>query len=115
MLTLVVLALALIFLPAPWSYVVVIVAAVIDLVETGAFLWWSKRRRVAVGVETLVGRRAVAVGVVGPAGGQVKIDGELWEARSGVDVDPGAEVQIRSVDGLVLHVAEPGPAAPEKH
>jgi membrane protein implicated in regulation of membrane protease activity len=37
----------------------------------------------------------------------VKLDGELWEALSASDVDPGAEVVVRGVEGLVLHVAPP--------
>ena len=61
MLTLVALVVALVFLSSPWGWILVISAAVIDLAETGAFLWWSRRRRrlapPAVGVEDLVGRR----------------------------------------------------------
>jgi membrane-bound serine protease (ClpP class) len=106
MITIIALIAALLFLPYPWNFVVPIVAAVVDVVETGVFLWWSRRRRATVGVETLVGRRAVAVGRLAPRG-QVKLDGELWEALSASDVDPGAEVVVRGVEGLVLHVAPP--------
>ena len=103
MITIIAVVAALLFLPYPWNLVVPIVAAIVDTIEAGVFLWWSKRRRAAVGVETLVGRRAVAVGPLAP-GGQVKVDGELWEARSEAPVDPGAEVVVRAVEGLVLHV-----------
>jgi membrane-bound serine protease (ClpP class) len=108
--TIIALVLAFFLLPAPWNVVVPIVAAVIDIVETALFLWWSKRRRVSVGAETLVGRRAVAVQRLAPRG-QVKLDGELWEARSAAPVDPGDEVVIRSVDGLVLDVETAGDAS----
>lgn len=106
MITIIALIVALLFLPYPWNFVVPIVAAIVDVIETGVFLWWSRRRRATVGVETLVGRRAVAVGRLAPRG-QVKVDGELWEARSESHVEPGAEVVVRRIEGLVLHVAPP--------
>jgi membrane-bound serine protease (ClpP class) len=107
--TIVALVIALLFLPYPWNLVVPIVAAVVDVVETGLFLWWSKRRRAAVGVEALVGRRAVAVARLAPRG-QVKLDGELWEARADRPVEPGGDVVVTAVEGLLLDVtpAEPG-------
>lgn len=108
MITIVALILAFFLLPAPWNVVVPIAAAVIDIVETALFLWWSKRRKPAVGAETLVGRRAVAVGRL-DLRGQVRLDGELWEARSGSPVEAGDEVVVRRVDGLVLDVDAPAP------
>lgn len=113
MITLVALVLALLFLSSPWNWLLVAGAATVDVVETAALVWWSKRRRAAVGVETLVGRRAIAATGLDP-GGQVRVDGELWEARSTVAVDPGAEVEIRGVDALVLDV-EPVRPTPAKH
>ena len=59
----------------------------------------------AVGLETLVGRTAVVVRALSPRG-QVKLDGEVWEACAEHDLLPGDEVVVRSVDGLVL-VVEP--------
>ena len=113
-LTVVALVLALLVLPSPWGVVVVAVAAVIDLVEAGVFLWWSKRPRHAVGIETFVGRRAVVVRVSG-GGLQVKLDGELWEARAPAPMPaPGTRVVVRGVDALVLEVEpvdEPRPEA----
>jgi membrane protein implicated in regulation of membrane protease activity len=103
MLTIVALILALTVLPSPWGWVAVIVAAVIDVVETVVFLWWSKRRKTAVGAETLVGRRAVVVRALAPRG-QVKLDGEVWEARAPLEVESGAEVVVTGLDGLVLDV-----------
>ena len=106
-LTLVALVLALIFLPSPWSWILVVSAAVIDLAETGAFVWWSRRRRrltrPAVGVEDLVGRRAVAVTALVPDG-QVRVQGEIWSARSRSPVGRGDAVVVLAVDGLVLEV-----------
>ncbi len=107
MITLVALLVALIFLPSPWSWILVVCAAAIDVAETGAFVWWSRRRRrlvrPAVGVEDLVGRRAVAVTPLLPDG-QVRVHGEIWAARSQSPVGHGDAVVVRAVEGLVLEV-----------
>lgn len=109
MLTIIAIVLAFLVLPSPWGWVTVIGAAVVDVLETLFFMHWSRRRRSAVGVDTLVGRRAVVVTALAPHG-KVRIDGELWRADSSVLVEPGGEVVIRAVRGLVLDVeqAEPG-------
>ena len=103
MLTIVALVLALTVLPSPWGAIAVIVAAIIDVVETGVFVWWSRRRRASVGAETLVGRRAVVVRALAPRG-QVKLDGEVWEARSETVLVPGDDAVVTGLDGLVLDV-----------
>jgi membrane protein implicated in regulation of membrane protease activity len=102
-LTIVAVILALTVIPSPWGWVAVIVAGLIDIAETAFFVRWSKRRRTSVGVETLVGRQAVVVRALTPRG-QVKLDGEVWEARADYDLLPGDEVVVRSVDGLLLEV-----------
>lgn len=94
---------ALFLLPAPWNWVTVLVAGVIDVLETAGFVWWSGRRRPSVGVEALVGRRVVVVRAVAPRG-QVKVDGELWEARSTHTLLLEDEAIVTAVDGLVLEV-----------
>jgi membrane protein implicated in regulation of membrane protease activity len=103
MLFLIALLLAVFVLPSPWGLVAVVVGGIIDIAETGLFFWWSKRRRAAVGAETLVGRRGVAVGVLWPTG-QIKIDGEIWAARCEGGCDSGTEVVVRSIEGLTLVV-----------
>jgi membrane protein implicated in regulation of membrane protease activity len=109
--TLVVLVLAVLFLPWPWSAVAVIGAAIVDLAETGAFLWWSRRRRrltrPAVGLEDLVGRSAVVVTPLRPEG-QVRVVGELWRARGAPQAAPGERVVVRGVSGMVLEVERGG-------
>jgi len=117
-LTVVALILALFFLPAPWNVVVVVGAALVDTAETGAFVWWSHRRRrltpAAVGGEAIVGRTGVALARLDPGNpgptGQVRVDGETWRARSSEPIDPGAAVTVRGVDGLTLDVV---PARPD--
>ncbi len=103
MLTIVAVVLALTVLPSPWGAVAIVVAAAIDVGETAFFVRWSKRRRATVGAETLVGRRAVVVRALTPRG-QVKLDGEVWEARSPAELLPGDEVVVVALDGLVLEV-----------
>jgi membrane-bound serine protease (ClpP class) len=90
-------------LPSPWGLVAVAVAGVLEIGETSLYIWWSKRRRASVGVETLVGKRGVAVGELWPTG-QIRVDGEIWRARCDGGCDPGTQVVVRSVDGLTLVV-----------
>jgi membrane protein implicated in regulation of membrane protease activity len=124
MLTLVALVVALLFLSSPWNVVLVVTAAIIDLGETGVLVWWSRRRRrlfpAAVGADAIVGRTGIALGRLDPGStftpaaldliGQVRVDGEIWSARSTEPIDPGSAVTVISVDGLVLAVE---PAQPE--
>ena len=91
--------LAVFVLPSPWGVVAVIVGAIVEIAESALFIWWSKRRRAAVGVEALVGQKAV---VATPS--QVRVAGELWNARSGETLVPGTEVVVREVEGLTLVV-----------
>jgi membrane-bound serine protease (ClpP class) len=110
-LTLIALILALFLLPSPWGVIVVVAAAIFDLIETGVFLWWSRRRRrrgpAAVGVQELIGRTGVTLSRLEPgsvAPGQVRVNGEIWGARSSGPVDPGESVRVVAVDGLTLDV-----------
>jgi membrane-bound serine protease (ClpP class) len=95
--------LAVFVLPHPWGIVVVAAAAVVDVGESVLLLRWSQRRRATVGAGTLVGKQAVALTALSPEG-QVKIDGEIWNARSAGRVDAGTELRVVAVDGLTLEV-----------
>jgi membrane protein implicated in regulation of membrane protease activity len=95
--------LALFVLEEPWNWVAVALGATFELGESGFLIWWSKRRRVAVGTETLVGRRAI-VSVDCMPEGQVRVAGEIWRARCAGGAGVGDEVVIREVDGLTLVV-----------
>lgn len=95
--------LALFVLPEPWGLVAVAVGATLDIAETGVFLWWSKRRKAAVGVDALIGKTGVAVGELWPEG-QVKIGGEIWKARCAGGCEAGTKVVVRAVKGLTLEV-----------
>lgn len=103
MLLLVGILLALFVLPAPWGLVAVAVGAMLEIVETGVFVWWSKRMRTRVGVDSMVGKRGIAVGELGPEG-QVRVSGEIWKARCPAGCDAGAPIVVRAIDGLTLEV-----------
>jgi membrane-bound serine protease (ClpP class) len=91
--------LAVFVVPWPWGIATVIGGGVLDIAESLVLLRWSKRRRSPVGVDALVGRTAV---VATPT--QVRVAGELWEARSERPLVPGESVTVRGVDGLTLVV-----------
>jgi membrane-bound serine protease (ClpP class) len=91
----------------PLSYLVVAGGAVVEIGESGAMLWWSRRRRTRVGIETLIGLRATAVHACRPEG-QVRVQGEIWSARCAEGVDAGEEVRVDGFDGLVLIVRRVG-------
>jgi membrane protein implicated in regulation of membrane protease activity len=91
--------LAVFVLPAPWNAIVVVVGGLFEIVEAMVFIRWSRRRRAAVGVETLVGAEAEVVDAH-----YVRVAGELWRARGLGDRVPGDRVRIRAVDGLELDV-----------
>jgi membrane protein implicated in regulation of membrane protease activity len=95
--------LAVFVLPSPWGLVAVLVGALLDIAETGVFLWWSQRRRATVGVEALVGREGVVLSDLWPEG-QVKVAGEIWRARCSGGCESGTRVVVRRVDGLTLEV-----------
>ena len=91
--------LAIFVVPWPWGLVVVIAGGAVDILESVFMLRWSRRRRAVTGAEALIGERAI---VATPT--QVRIAGELWEARAGDVLVPGEEVVVRDVDGFTLLV-----------
>jgi membrane-bound serine protease (ClpP class) len=103
--------LAIFVLPSPWGIVAVVGGGLVDIGESLILLRWSRRRRAVTGVEALVGQKAV---VSSP--GQVKVAGELWEARSAEALSLGDEVQVDAVDGLTLVVSRlsPAPRSPQR-
>lgn len=90
---------AVFWLDPPWSSLLVAGAFVVELGE--AWLWWrwSRSRRPVTGPEAMVGSSATVVSAT-----QVRIQGELWEARPLAAVCPGDQVEVVGVDGLTLEV-----------
>lgn len=91
--------LAIFVLPSPWGIVAVLAGGLIDIAESLVLLKWSRRRRAVTGVEALIGKTAV---VSSPT--QVRVAGEIWEARSNRVLVPGDEVVVHGVEGLTLLV-----------
>lgn len=68
----------------------------------GAVTWLAMRaqlRKASTGSEGLVGQKGVVEG-----SGQVRIVGELWKAKSAQPLEPGQEVLVTAVEGLLLSV-----------
>ena len=95
--------LAVFVVPAPWGVVLVGAAAVVEIGETFFWVWYSKRRRIQAGAETLIGARAQVAATCRPVG-QVRVAGELWGARCERGAEPGETVRIVGRDGLTLLV-----------
>jgi membrane-bound serine protease (ClpP class) len=92
-----------------WALVLLAAAAVFEISQTGFWLWYSQRRSVEVGAETLLGRVVEVAQECRPLG-YVRVQGELWQARCPEGAGPGERVRITGRDGLTLEVVhEPRP------
>ena len=101
---LIVVAIALLLLlPSPWSFVGFFGVFALWLVELGFWNRTVKHRRKAVGAQTLIGKDAVVSEPCRPLG-QVRLDGEIWEARCDAGASPGDRVRVTGRDGLTLVV-----------
>lgn len=93
----------LIFVPYPWNLVSFGVCLVLFI---GEVLFWNRRVRgkpEQVGAETMIGRTATVVRACRPDG-QVRLRGEIWEARCAEGADLGEPVVVTARDGLRLVV-----------
>ena len=95
--------LALFVVPRPWGLVLVAAAAVVEVGESFFWLHLSRRRRIQMGAETLIGATARVVSDCRPLG-QVRLRGELWRARCEAGASAGDTVRIVDRDGLTLLV-----------
>jgi membrane-bound serine protease (ClpP class) len=95
--------LAVFVLPTAWAIPVVVVVAVVEVAETLFWIRLSRRGKVKMGPETLVGAVGEVVTRCAPLG-QVRLQGELWRARCEEGADPGERVRVRARDGLTLVV-----------
>ncbi len=97
------LALAIFVLPSPWNLIAVVTAALWELATALGGLWWSQRRAAKVGVEALMGREVEVRRACRPLG-EVRVRGEIWQARCNEGADAGDSVRIVGLDGLTLLV-----------
>ena len=95
--------LAIFVLPEQWRLPVILAAAAVEVAETLFWLWYSRRRQVQMGPETLVGETGRVVVPCRPRG-QVRVQGELWRAHCAEGADVGEEVRVVGLDGLTLTV-----------
>jgi membrane protein implicated in regulation of membrane protease activity len=101
--------LLLLLLPTPWNLVGFLVVIPLWILELLAWNRSMKSRRKAVGAETLVGREAVVMTACQPRG-QVRLDGEIWDARCDAGATVGDAVRVVDRDALTLIVEPAGPA-----
>ena len=94
-------------IPSPWGLVLVVAAGIVEIGESYIWMRISRRHRVKVGAETLIGSLAEVANPCRPDG-QVRIHGELWRARCEKGADPGERVRVVSRDGLTLLVERAG-------
>ena len=97
--------LAVFVLPAPWGIVAVVAAALVEIAEIRVFVHLSRRPRARVGAEALIGASGETVSECRPDG-QVRVDGELWQAWCEAGAARGERVRVTARDGLTL-VVEP--------
>lgn len=95
--------LLLIFLPWPWNLVGGLASGAVGVVEVAYWHRRMRRERVVTGAEDLIGAIGEVTESLAPRG-RVRLQGELWEARSHGEVRRGAPVRVVAVDGLVLEV-----------
>jgi membrane-bound serine protease (ClpP class) len=95
-------------IPSPWSAIVIIAGCLLEIGEVIVLRRWShhlnRRLKTATGAEAMIGRTATVVSECRPVG-QVRLRGELWEARCADGASEGDVVRVEEVDELVLVVA----------
>jgi membrane-bound serine protease (ClpP class) len=98
-------------LPSPWNWIAFFVCIPLWVLELFGWNRTVKNRRKVVGAETMIDREAVVITPCRPRG-QVRLDGEIWEARCDAGATVGDTVRITGREGLTL-VVEPVGARPE--
>jgi membrane-bound serine protease (ClpP class) len=101
-----------IFLPSPWDVIGGLASGALGILEV---IYWQRRmrrRKIQAGVENLVGATGEATERLAPSG-QIRVLGELWQARSSSEVPAGSPVRVVAVNGLTVEVEAVDAA--EKH
>jgi membrane-bound serine protease (ClpP class) len=95
----------LLLLSSPWNVVAFLVLLPLWVLELFGWNRTTKRYRRSVGAQTLIGREAVVSLACRPVG-QVRLDGEIWEARCEAGAGTGERVRVTGRDRLTL-IVEP--------
>ena len=95
--------LAFFVLPWPWGLIAIAGGLAVETVELTWGLRLARRWKPRTGAEAMIGAEARVVARCHPLG-QVKIHGELWEARCPEGADVGQKVRIEAIEGLTLVV-----------
>ena len=98
-------------LPDPWNVVGGFVSLACGVVEITYWQRRMKRVKVATGVDNLIGATGEVTKPLAPVG-QIRVLGELWEARSSSELPGGTTVRVVALDGLMLDVEPVDPSAP---
>ncbi len=96
-------------LPDPWNVVGGVVSLACGVVE---ITYWQRRMRrvkVATGVDNLIGATGEVTTPLAPVG-QIRVLGELWEARSSSELPERTIVRVVAIDGLTLDVEPVDPS-----
>ena len=104
--------LVLLLLPDPWNVVAALAALAVGGLEVLYFYRRMRGEKVVTGVENLLGATGRVTSTLAPSG-QIRVLGEIWEARAAAAVPVGETVRVVAMDGLVLDV-EPVPGAASK-
>ena len=91
------------FAPLPWNLIAVVAGVGVEAVELVWGLRLARRWRPQTGAEAMIGRVAKVVAPCYPTG-QVRVQGELWEARCAQGADAGESVRLERLEGLTLVV-----------
>ena len=97
------LILALLFVPWPWSLLVILGGVVLEVGEVVWGLRLARRWKPKTGAEAMIGKEAEVVTPCRPVG-EVRVHGELWRASCDEGADRGELVRIERIEGLTLVV-----------
>jgi membrane protein implicated in regulation of membrane protease activity len=97
---------AVFWLPTTWGIVAIAAGLVVEVGEAAFWVWVSKRRRPAIGVEALVGATGTVVEDCRPRG-RVRVAGETWRAVCAEGASAGAEVVVEHVEGDLTLLVTP--------
>ena len=95
--------LAFFVLPWPWGLIAIAGGLAVEMVELTWGLRLARRWKPGTGAEAMIGKEARVVARCRPLG-QVKVHGELWQARCEEGADVGEKVGIEAIEGLTLVV-----------